>query len=164
MPSADLTAYERISIQMELVVPLLRGLQEELGSEAVLDALQRRLDKRIAAAEKRAHTDLPAEQRLQATAEGFEYFGAGDILEYETVPSGADELSIDVTACGYARLMESLDATDLGHLLICREDHVLVAASGVELRRTRTCMQDDSHCDFRFRAADHDEETAEQSC
>ena len=155
MAEPELTPYERIKVQMEYVVPLLRDLQDELGEDAVLRALEARLEKRIAKAEQHARTDVSPERRLAGAEESFVHFGAGDVLEFEVVETaGVDRLGVDVTACGYARLMASMQATDLGHLLICSEDHVLVAAAGTTLERTQTCMQGGSHCDFRFGIAE----------
>lgn len=155
MAADDLTPYERARIQMEYAVPLLRDLQTLLGHEAVLDALRTRLEQRIERAKAGARTDVPASRRLAAAADGFAHFGAEGALKYEVIASDSpNRIGVDVTSCGYARMMDGLDARDLGHLLLCSEDHVLVAAAGTKLERTMTCMQGHGRCDFRFSVAD----------
>lgn len=151
MTERDLTMYERLEIAMRYVVPLLRDLQAEMGDDVVLAALRARLDRRIeaAAAEASPATDLG--DRHDRMVDGFAMYGAGDVLDYDVIASDAERVDVDVRSCGYARLMAELDATDLGHLLICSEDEVGAARGGVELVRTQTRMQGGSHCDFRFR-------------
>ena len=50
MATSDLAAYERVEIQMSMLVPLLRDLQAILGDDVVLDALAERHRRRIDAA------------------------------------------------------------------------------------------------------------------
>ena len=153
MGETSLTAFERIEVQMRYVVPLLRGLQQELGEAAVSDALRAVLDRRVAAARARAKPKVAIAPIAEPLADGFLSFAEGEVLDYELIATDRDELAIDVSDCGYARLMNELDATDLGHLLLCSEDEVLAAVAGVELVRTGTRMQGASRCDFRFRPA-----------
>ena len=64
MSDTDLSFHERTKVQMQLVVPLLRDLQEILGDEVVLDALRERLRRRIERAEAKAVTLRPGENEL----------------------------------------------------------------------------------------------------
>lgn len=153
MTDHQLTFYERIEIQMRYAVPLLRDLQRILGDDVVLDALRQRLDDRVAAAAASAAPPADLSERSARIVADFARFAAGGALEHADVPVD-DAVGVDVTRCEYARLMESLDASDLGHLLICSEDHVMVAAGGVRLDRSQTLMQGATHCDFRFRPVD----------
>ncbi len=141
-----LTAFQRLEIQMEAIVPLIRDLQRVLGEQVVLDALRERVRLQIADAEG----GPKGEGQLEAIPRGFEHFAAGDVLEYETLELSSERASVDVTRCGYARMMERLDALDLGPALICAQDHPMAIRLGLELERTQTCMQGASHCDFRY--------------
>ncbi len=151
MSERDLTAYERMEIAMRYVVPLLRDLQAELGDDAVLDALRARLERRIDAAAAKAAPPEDLADRHDRMVADFAMYGAGDVLDYVVIASDAERVDVDVRSCGYARLMAELDATELGHLLICSEDEIVAARGGVELVRTQTRMQGGSHRDFRFR-------------
>jgi len=155
---AELNVFEKTKIQMQLVVPLIRDLQAQLGDEVVLEALQRRLDERIAKAKSKARTDVEPEKRLSAIARDFARFAGGDdVLNYEVIASsGSDHMAFDVTSCAYAKLMSSLNANDLGHLLLCSEDHVAVAGAGTRLDRAESIMQGGSKCTFRFDASGKD--------
>lgn len=145
----SLTAYERMAIQMEYAVPLLRDLQDILGDRVVLDALAERLRRRTEAAAREARPRRVGETRVVL---GFEHFAEGGALDYETLVDGPDAVDIDVRGCAYATLMQELEAADLGDLLICGEDHVAVARAGTRLARTETRMLGADRCDFRFRS------------
>ena len=147
MPREDLTILERMRIQLEFAVPLIRDLQEALGKEAVEQALADRIARATAEAWQ---TPTPAGD-LRSFAAGFESYAAGDALEYEVLASEEDRFEVDVTRCGYAALMEELDARDLGPLLVCNHDFPLALRLGARLERTQTCMTGASHCDFRYR-------------
>jgi len=151
MATSDLTAYERVEIQMSMVVPLLRDLQAILGDDVVLDALAERHRRRVEAAGSRARTDVPFEKRIRRIERDFASFAEGDALEYASERTQDGGLAFDVTGCRFAELMAGLGAQDLGSLLLCGEDEALVAGAGTHLERTQTRMQGASHCDFRFR-------------
>ena len=142
---ADLTNLERISIQMEAVVPIIRDLQALLGEEAVVEALEERLRRRLEATETKSAPDF------SRMAEGTKFFAAGDALEYDIIASSDDTFDMDVKHCRYAEMMERLGARDIGHLLVCGGDFAAAKKIGMELTRTQTRMQGASHCDFRYR-------------
>ncbi len=142
----DLTNLERMRIQMEHAVPLIRDLQRSLGVEAVNDALARRAEPTAIAPGSKADF-----QRMRA---GTEHFAAGDALGYEIIASDNDSFDMNVTRCGYAQMMDELGARDIGHLLICNMDFPAAAKLGMELKRTQTQMQGAPFCDFRYRRRD----------
>lgn len=147
MGTGDLTFHERISIHMEYAVPLVRSLQRILGEDVVNDALEERMRQDVAVAREgpRAAADIGA------FAAGIQHYAAGDALEYEVLAADDERFDIDVTRCAYQDTMEKMDALDIGHLLICNLDFAMAERAGLELRRTQTCMQGASHCDFRYR-------------
>ena len=145
MGADDLTFYERLRIQMEYVVPLVRDLQRQLGEEAVNEALASRLEQQV---ERRAAPGSKADfSRMRA---GTEMFAAGGALELRAVSESDDHFSMDVVDCAYTRMMDELDARDLGPMLICNLDYPDAARMGMQLERTQTRMQGASHCDFRY--------------
>ena len=143
----DLTIHERLTIQMEYVVPLVRDLQAILGEDVVNRALEERIRRDV---EKAKREPTPAvDRRLMAA--GTETYAAGDVLGYEVLEASEDRFEMNVTRCGYKETMERLGARDIGHLLICNLDFPMALRAGTELTRTQTCMQGGSHCDFRYR-------------
>lgn len=140
------TYFERMRVQMQYAVPLIRDLQAELGEQVVIDALERRVQRRIET--EAAPGDKADFGRMAA---GTEMFAAGNALDFTVISSGDDHFDMDVHECAYARLMDELDARDLGPHLICNNDFPAAARLGMELERTQTKMQGATHCDFRYR-------------
>jgi len=155
MNEPELTAFQRTKVQMEFVVPLLRDLQDQLGSDVVLEALRARLQKRIECARENPRSGIPAARRIANAERDFGAFASGDALEYDVIASDKPtEVGVDVSRCAYAELMTDLDVAEIGHLLLCSEDFVVTARAGTELSRSQTLMQGARHCDFRFKAQD----------
>ena len=147
MPTSDLTILERMTIQMEYVVPLIRDLERILGKETVHAALAKRVE--LMTEDAKPHAN-PAPD-LASMAAGLETYAQGDALDYTVHAADAERFDFDVTGCRYAQMMEQLGARDLGPQLICNLDFPMAERAGLELRRTQTCMQGASHCDFRYR-------------
>ena len=144
----QLTQFERRRVQMEYVVPLIRDLQRLLGETTVNEALAKRL-------ELEPGEGAPGEKADFSLMEtGTRQFAAGDALRYEILASDQDSFAMDVKQCAYARMMEELDARDIGHLLLCNNDFRAAAAIGMELARSETIMQGGARCDFRYRRRD----------
>jgi hypothetical protein len=149
MSDRTLTAYERLEIQMEAIVPLVRDLQEILGAEVVSRALEERLRR----GQEAANAAPKREADFARVRRGMEHFAEGGALEYQVLDQSADGIDMDVTSCGYARLMERLGARDLGPALVCGRDFAGATRIGARLERTQTCMEGASHCDFRYKRA-----------
>ncbi len=146
MSKDNLTFLERTTIQMEYVVPLIRDLQRILGEDTVNAALAQRLKEMTEEAQK---SDAVYED-LTDMVEATKMFAAGDALDYDVVRADKDHFDINVTGCRYAKMMEELGASNIGFNLICGWDIPQAEQQGLTLKRTQTCMQGASHCDFRY--------------
>ena len=144
---------ERVKIQAQVLVPLVRTLQAELGEERA-NALVRKsigaLYRQFGDAWWRAQHETKVEDRL---AKAFEAFAAGDAIDYEVVKQTPDAFELNVTGCRYAKFYQELGAPELGFLLTCDVDFPFTEGFGgdVRLTRTQTIMQGASHCDFRYK-------------
>ena len=146
------TLIEQSRIQAQVLVPLVRTLQAELG-EARANALVRKslgaLYRQYGEAWWQSHgEDKPAEKLASA----FERFAAGDALDYDVVEQTPDAFALEVTGCRYAEFYKALGAPDLGFLLTCSADFPFADGFGgeVQLTRSQTIMQGADHCDFRY--------------
>ena len=144
---------EQVKIQAQVLVPLVRTLQAELGEERA-NALVRKslgaLYRQFGEAWWRAQTASTEGDRLAMT---FENFAAGDALDYEVLRRTTDAFELNVTGCRYAKFYQEIGAPELGFLLTCSADFTYVDGFGgdVQLTRTQTIMQGADHCDFRFK-------------
>jgi L-2-amino-thiazoline-4-carboxylic acid hydrolase-like protein len=135
------------TIRMKPLVPVIRAFEQAFGKESV-HAVLRQL---VQGDKDDARSSVGRDPDFDRAAKAMGRFAAGDALDFKIIAKDGDRLDIDVTRCKYADLMEELDATDLGHLLICEGDYAPALRAGMELTRTQTRMQGAGHCDFRFR-------------
>jgi hypothetical protein len=82
MSVPELSAGERLQIQMAYAVPLLKRLQDILGHDVVPDALRE---------DTRRRTDM--------VARGFGWFGGNGLLDYNLIANDADDMRIGVHRC-----------------------------------------------------------------
>jgi hypothetical protein len=144
---------ERTKIQAQVLVPLVKALQAELG-EARANALVRKtlgdLYRRHAEefAKARNETDLG---KLVASA--FKTYARDDALDIDVIEQSQDASVFNVRRCRYAEFYKELGEPELGFLLVCTGDFAVADAFGgdVELTLTQTIMQGADHCDFRYR-------------
>jgi hypothetical protein len=71
---------------------------------------------------------------------------------YEVLVSTNTKHEYNVTFCPYAEVHREMGAPDLGYAWWCNNDFVYSDAAGpkVKLVRTKTLMEGDDCCDFRY--------------
>ena len=143
---------EQVKIQAQVLVPLVKALQAELGEAPANAIVRKALDNLYRMYGERwwqAQTGADAGAKL---ASSFESFAAGGALDYEIVKRTPDAVDVNVTGCRYAQFYQEMGVPELGFLLVCSADFTMTEGFGgkVELTRTQTIMQGASHCDFRY--------------
>ena len=142
---------EQVKIQAQVLVPLVRALQRELGEERA-NALVRKTIGPIYRQYGEEWWAQGAKDFNQVLSTSFQRFASGEALDYQVVKQTPDTFEVNVTGCRYARFYQELGEPELGFLLTCSADFSLAEGfAGVELTRTQTIMQGADHCDFRFR-------------
>ncbi len=147
---------EQAKIQAQVLVPLVKALQAELGEERAnaivrkaLGDIYRRLGEQWWRAKESKHVG-------ENMARAFAAFAKGDAIDYSVRAQSQDAYEIDVTGCRYAQFYRELGEPELGFLLVCSQDFPFAEGfdPDVKLTRTQTIMQGASHCDFRYRRQD----------
>jgi len=151
----DLSLLEQVKLQAEVLLPVLRRLRSELGSEranaVVTEALrdwQRSVHERIAAETPgEGWTKLGAMVAAKTPA-----IGDAIAIEWGAVDL-PNKMEFKITRCAFADFFRALGEPELGALLTCEGDLHEVAAvgGGIELHRSQTIMQGAAYCDFRYR-------------
>ena len=141
---------EQVKIQAQVLVPLVKALQAELGEERANAIVRKALGELYRKYGEKWWRTQGARDLGEKVASAFEMFAAGDALEYEVVKKTPDALELNVTECRYAEFYKKLGAPELGFLLTCSADTDFFHTEGVQLTRTQTIMQGASHCDFRY--------------
>ena len=144
---------EQAKIQAQVLVPLIKVLQTELGEEranalvrSALGDLYRRYGEEFWRAKREDNLG-----NIMASA--FAQFARGDAIDYRVREQSHDAYDIDVTGCRYAQFYSELGEPDLGFLLVCSADFWMTEGFGpdIKLTRTQTIMQGANHCDFRYK-------------
>jgi L-2-amino-thiazoline-4-carboxylic acid hydrolase len=148
----DIPLIEQVKIQAQVLVPLVKALQAELGEERANAIVRKALGDLYRKYGENYWRTQGARNLGEKMASAFDMFAAGDALDYEVVKQAPDAFEINVTECRYARFYKEIGAPELGFLLTCGADFSMAAGygAGVQLTRTQTIMQGASHCDFRY--------------
>jgi hypothetical protein len=148
----DIPVLERVKIQAQVLVPLVKTLQAELGEERANAIVRRALGDLYRQFGEQWWRAQGARNLGDTMAAAFEMFAAGEALDYEVVKQAPDAFEVNVTGCRYTKFYNELGAPELGFLLICSADFPMVEGFGsdIQLTRTQTIMQGASHCDFRY--------------
>jgi len=148
----DIPLIEQVKIQAQVLVPLVKALQAELGEERANAIVRKALGNLYRRYGEKWWRTQGARDLGEKMASAFDMFAAGDALDYEVVKQAADTFEINVTQCRYAKFYHEIDAPELGFLLTCSADFPMAEGFGadVQLTRTQTIMQGASHCDFRY--------------
>ncbi len=148
----SVSVIEQAKIQAQVLVPVVKTLQAELGAEKA-NALVRRalgeLYRGYGEAFWRAKNDSDLGK---AVGSAFKTFGSAGALDYQVREQSQDAFAIDVTGCRYAEFYQALGEAELGFLLVCSADFSMAEGFGgdIRLNRSQTIMQGASHCDFRY--------------
>ncbi len=152
-----ISVIEQAKIQAQVLVPLVKALQAELG-EARANALVRRtlgdLYRRFGEEFWQAKNNAKNESDLgHAVASAFKTYARDDALAYDVIEQTEDAFAFDVKRCAYAEFYQTLGEPELGFLLVCTADFATAEGFGpdIKLTRTQTIMQGADHCDFRYR-------------
>jgi hypothetical protein len=148
----DIPLIEQVRIQAQVLVPLVKALQAELGEEranAIVRTALVDLYRKYGEKWWRAQGARSLGEKIAAAFDGF---AAGDALDYEVIKQAPDAFEVNVTGCRYAEFYKEIGAPELGFLLTCSADFPMSAGFGadVQFTRTQTIMQGASHCDFRY--------------
>ena len=149
----DIPQIEQTKIQAQVLVPLVRTLQAELGERRANELVRKALGDFYRKAGERWWRAQGGDDLGEKMASAFEGFAAADALDYEVLRKDATSFDVNITGCRYAQFFKRIGEPELGFLLVRSADFDLAEGYGdpVQLTRTQTIMQGASHCDFRYR-------------
>src|SRR5215510_5643753 len=149
----SVSVIEQAKIQAQVLVPLVKALQAELG-EARANALVRKAIGDLYRNFGEEFWRAKNEQDLgKAVSSAFKTYARDDALDYRIIEQSRDAFAFDVRRCAYAEFYKALSEPELGFLLVCAADFATAEGFGadISLTRTQTIMQGADHCDFRYR-------------
>lgn len=157
----DIPLIEQVKIQAQVLIPLVKTLQAELGEERANAIVRKALGELYHKYGEKWWRTQGARNLGEKMASAFDMFAAGDALDYEVVKQAPDAFEVNVTGCRYAKFYNEIGAPELGFLLTCSADFRMTEGFGtdVQLTRTQTIMQGASHCDFRYALKQREKDT-----
>lgn len=147
----SLTFEQHFRMMFANVVSLLRDLEDEVGTECILNVITK--------SSKRRGAEMAGEKRVASFEEFKEYWKAASkdhfFANSVTVefPSETDtELQCNYTECLFAKTFKDLGAAELGKIMACDPDYTFAQALSphLHLERTKTLMEGHDCCDHKY--------------
>ena len=149
----DIPLVEQVKIQAQVLVPLVKALQAELGEERANIIIRKSLGEHFRKYGREWWQTLGQGTLGEKMDTAMQAFSSGGALDYEVLTKTPEAYEVNITGCRYAQFYKELGEPDLGFLFVCSQDFPMTEgfSADIELTRTQTIMQGATHCDFRFR-------------
>jgi hypothetical protein len=147
----NLTFLDRVKIQAQVLVPLIKAFEAEIGSDRARSIAREALHSMVRQGYAKLR-EKTSGNPIDLISGGTDTF-AKDALEYEVIDQSSEAFDFNVTKCAYAEFYKALGEAELGFLFVCDLDNAAAKGLGsdLEFERSQTIMQGESHCDFRYR-------------
>ena len=144
---------QQAKIQAQVLIPLIKTLQTELGVERANALVRKALGDTYRCYGEEFWRRKNEKNLGKTMASAFDTYAAENALDYTVIEQSQDAFAIDVTGCRYADFYRELGEPELGFLLVCSADFDTATGfdSDIKLTRTQTIMQGAGHCDFRYK-------------
>ena len=149
----DIPLIERVKLQAQVLVPLVKTLRAELGEARANELVRKALGDLYREFGRSWWRRQRADGLGERMAAAFGAFAAGDALDFDVIRKTSDAFEVNVTGCRYAKFYQELGVPELGFLLVCSAAFAMAEGydAQVQFTRTQTIMQGASHCDFRYK-------------
>lgn len=149
----DISILQKVKIQAQVLVPLVKTLQAELGEDKANDLVRRALSDLYRSFGEQWWKSIDGHTLSERVAAGFTTYQADKSLVFDVMKHSDDEVQVNVTGCRFAEFYKAIGTPELGFLLTCSSDFPMAEGFGsnIEFTRTQTIMQGASHCDFHYR-------------
>ena len=150
----DITMLDKVKIQAQVLVPVMRALRAELGrdkADALVKGALRDWSKAIFAGIGKDIEGSP--YRKFATMNTALADVTMQEVSFDMHRRNKEALEFDITSCRFAEFFRALGEPELGALLICHVDADIADAGDgeVSFSRTQTLMQGAACCNFRYK-------------
>jgi hypothetical protein len=113
---------ERVKIQAQVLVPLVKALQAELGEERANALVRKTVGNVFRRLGEQWWQSKQSTNLAENMASAFASWARGDALDYSIRAQSRDSYEVDVTGCRYAQFYKELREPELGFLLVCSQD------------------------------------------
>src|SRR5580765_5326630 len=106
----DIPMIEQVKIQAQVLVPLVRTLQAELGEERANALVRKSIGALFRQYGEKWWQAQGARKFGEKMGAAFEDFAAGDALDYNVTKQTDDAFDLNVTGCRYAEFYKKIGA------------------------------------------------------
>ena len=156
----ELPIIELRRIEANIIKPIYEEMAAELGAEKARRILGEAIRKN-AIEQGRTLAEAAGEPTgIAGFAKLLERWTANDALRIEVLDQDDERFDFNVVRCRYSEMYREMGLGDLGALLSCNRDGAFCEGydARLELTRPQTIMSGASHCNFRYRWRERDEE------
>jgi len=141
----------RREIEALIAAPLIKAFIKEFGKEKTLEVAGKVIES-LAEESGRMLAEFVGGNSLEDLANGLALWSQDGANESELVEITDTEIATNITRCRYADMYKEHGMEEFGYLLSCGRDFAMVAGFNpkIKLTRTKTIMEGDDICDFRF--------------
>jgi len=141
----------RREIEARIAGPIIRAFSEKMGIEEAL-AVVRPVIEELAKDSGQAAAGMAGGNSIDHFVKAMEAWATGDAYDMEILEKTEQKYNWNITRCAYAEMYKDLGMEDLGYVFSCGRDFAMVTGFNprMTLKRTKTLMQGDAHCDFRL--------------
>jgi hypothetical protein len=145
-----ISPYELYKAQAEILVPVVRALLDEIGTERTHSLVSKAIGPYFRDMGKAFFGQLEGGDFGAKMNSLWKAYNADGTFDYTIEQETEKTLYARVDACGFAKLYRDLNAPELGFLLCCGQDYPLTDGlhNGAVMRRPKTLMQGHDHCEF----------------
>jgi len=139
-------------LQAPLVSSLIYGFAREIGEDRAMEIAQKVINNDAVLSGKTLAKEVAGNSLADLMKAVQQIWAKDGAMKIENITLNARSLSFDVTYCGYAEIYEKLGIRELGSLMSCSRDFAFMDGFNpeIKLERSKTIMQGDNICDFRY--------------
>lgn len=153
---------KRREIEARILAPFVEALSGEFDRDRVIEILRDTII-RLAQTQGAELAQQLDDDSLSAFKAILPTWMKDDALRVEILAETHDYFGFNVTRCRYAELYRALGIPELGAVLSCNRDYMLIEGFNpdIELTRTQTLMEGAAFCDFRYQVKGLDTENTD---
>ncbi|MCH2188156.1 L-2-amino-thiazoline-4-carboxylic acid hydrolase [Myxococcota bacterium] len=157
-------ALNRREVEARILAPVIDAMAEAFGRDEVMEIVSKTI-REIARNQGAEMSAFMNDQSASSFVKSLEAWTRDGALDLEMLQEKEGAVDFNVNRCRYAEMYEDLGIPELGKILSCGRDSALIEgfSPNAKLSRQNTILSGATHCDFRYRFPEGEEEERDQS-
>ena len=151
----ELNRIEKRAIEALAIAPLIMAVSQRIGRDEALAILQE-VNQQEAFQRGRSMAEEMERNGIEELVDDVAGWGSGGVWEMDVLEQTPTTYFFNVTRCPYYEKYKELGLEQFGVAFSCCRDEPFARGFNPQLRleRTKTIMEGDDHCDFRYYLGD----------